>query len=102
MRLATRTRRVLHALVAAIGVALVVGGAVALAHPRVTCRSEVMAPGDVCHHLSMSGEQDRTQSYEERLRAARTSQPVVIGLGAAVAVFGGSLLVADLRRREDS
>lgn len=100
MRLSIRTRLVLHVVVAAIGVALIVGGFVAVAHPRVTCRGEIMNAGDVCHHMSMTGDLDKTQTYEERLQAARTSQPVVIGLGVLVTGFGGFLLVSDLRRRE--
>ncbi len=48
-----------------------------------------MGPGDVCSYSSYTDvETTRTQTYEERVAAARQSAPVVVVLGLAVAGFG--------------
>lgn len=48
-----------------------------------------MGPGDVCSYSSYTDvETTRTQTYEERVAAARQSAPVVVVLGLAAAGFG--------------
>ena len=91
-------RRVAHGLLALIGVAVMVWAAVALTDPSITCRGVEMHPGDVCQTSSFSQVgSGKVQTYEQRLADARISQPFVIGLGALMAVFGGVLLVQDIR-----
>lgn len=64
------------------------------AHPSVTCRGVELGPGDRCAKADGSS----AQSYEARAAAARNATPVIVGVGLLVAVFGGGLLVADVRR----
>lgn len=93
-------RRAAHTILALAGVAVMIWAAVALTHPRITCRGVEMHPGDVCETSSFSQVGSGTvQTYEQRLSNARVSQPFVIGLGALMAVFGSVLLVQDVRRR---
>lgn len=94
-------RRLAHLLLALAGLALLAFGIVAAASPQVSCRGVPMQPGDVCHKNDFSQlGSDQVQTYEQRLQAARTSQPVVIGMGAAMLLFGGALLGGDLRREQ--
>ena len=94
-------RRIAHLLLLLAGLAVAVYGLWMLADPQVTCRGVEMGPGDVCHKNDFSQlGSDQVQTYEQRLQAARTSQPVVIGMGAAMLLFGGALLGGDLRREQ--
>lgn len=92
-------RRAAHALLALAGLVAVVWGAIALAHPSITCRGVQMHPGDVCETSSFSQlGSGKVQTYEQRVSNARLSQPFVIGTGVLVAAFGATLLVQDIRR----
>ncbi len=91
-------RRWAHLVLALVGVAMVVYGGVAVADPHVTCRGVEMRPGDVCHKNEFGTlGSEQVQTYEERLHAARLSQPVVIGMGVVVAAFGFVLLRSERR-----
>ncbi len=93
-------RRLAHLALALAGLAVLVFGIVSAANPSVSCRGVEMRPGDVCHKNDFSAlDTDQVQSYEQRLHSARSSQPVVIGMGAATLAFGALLLVQDVRRR---
>lgn len=95
-------RRIAHLLLLLAGLAVAVYGLWMLADPQVTCRGVEMGPGDVCHKNDFGAMgTDEVQSYEQRLHAARLSQPVVVGTGLVVAGFAGMLLRGE-RRREDS
>lgn len=94
-------RRLAHAFLALAGVALVVWAF--LFTPTVTCRGVVMGPGDVCAKNTFSElNSSAVQSYEQRLQAAQQSQPVLVGLGVVVALFGSALLLLDLRKAQAS
>ncbi len=58
------------------------------AAPALTCRDQVLKPGEVCAKADGSA----VQSYESRAAASAQAMPVVIALGALVAGFGGYLL----------
>lgn len=91
-------RRWAHLALTLAGLAVIVYGAIAVANPRVTCRGVEMQPGDVCHKNDFGAlGTEEVQSYEQRLHAARISQPVVIGTGAAMALFGFTLFRRETR-----
>ncbi|MDN5563253.1 hypothetical protein EDD41_2822 [Luteococcus japonicus] len=88
-----------HVLLALAGLALALFGAWSATHPDVTCRGVQMHPGDVCHKNDFGAMgTDEVQTYEQRMHAARLSQPVLIVAGLVVAGFGTALAVADRRR----
>lgn len=61
--------------------------------PQVTCRGEVMGPGDTCTHLGLTGADDgQVQTYEERVRVAREQAPYGVAAGVAMVGFGVVLL----------
>ena len=81
-------RAVLWAFVAA-SLALAVWGAWTWVAPTTQCRGAEMGPGDVCSYSSYTSTgTQRTQTYEQRIAAARQSGPVVVVLGLAAAGFG--------------
>lgn len=87
--MAAVTRRLaLWAFVVA-ALALAVWGVATWVSPSTQCRGTQMGPGDVCSYSSYTDiETTRTQTYEERVAAARQSAPVVVGLGLVAAGFG--------------
>ncbi|MDA8440012.1 MAG: hypothetical protein M0Z51_14285 [Propionibacterium sp.] len=92
-------RRVAHLLIAVIGIAVMIWGAIALTHPSITCRGVDMHPGDVCATSSFSQVgAGKVQTYEQRLSDARFSQPFVVAIGGVMVGFGVMLLVQDVRR----
>lgn len=88
-RFAAVTRRfALWAFVVA-ALALAAWGVTTWVSPSTQCRGTEMGPGDVCTYSSYTDvETTRTQTYEERMAAARQSAPVVVVLGLAAAGFG--------------
>lgn len=93
-----RRRAVLaHALVALVGVLVLLYPFTLGASPAVLCRGVEMRPGDVCSKAGGSG----TQTYEQRAAAVRQARPVIAVGGLLVAGFGVVLLVGELRRRPD-
>lgn len=85
-------RRAAHLALVLVGLALAVYGLVRVAHPDVSCRGVEMRPGDVCHKNDFGAlGTDKTQSYEQRVAAARSSAPVVVGMGVVVGAFGFAL-----------
>ena len=87
-------RRAAHAALALVGLLAVVWTLTIGAHPQITCRGEVMGPGDVC----VNADGGRQQTYEERYAAAQSARPVVGVVGGAVAAFGIALLLMERRR----
>lgn len=66
------------------------------ANPQITCRDQVMGPGDTCTHAGDT----RTQTYEERLGAAQVARPVVGTAGLLVVGFATYLWVTSATRDE--
>ncbi|WP_394274843.1 hypothetical protein [Luteococcus sp.] len=95
-------QRAAHLALLVAGLAVALYGLWGLSNLQVTCRGVEMGPGDVCHKndFSVMGTEE-VQSYEDRLRALRLSQPVVIGTGLVVAGFATVLLRGE-RTREDA
>ena len=94
-------RRVAHLLLTCAGLALAVWGLVAMSSPQVTCRGVEMHPGDTCRkstYTQVGG--GEIETYELRVHSQRQSRPVVVVTGLAVAGFGATLLVQDVRRRK--
>lgn len=87
-------RQIAHAALALVGLLAVVWVFTLGAHPEITCRGDVMAPGDVC----VNADGGREQTWEQRYEAALGARPVVGVVGAGVALFGGTLLVLERRR----
>ncbi len=90
-------RRWIHLALAAGGLALLIWGFAF--NPVISCRGVTMHAGDVCveNDLSKLGSR-QVQSYEQRRRATKQSQPVLIGLGAVILAFGIGLYVQDRHR----
>ncbi|MBK8463443.1 MAG: hypothetical protein IPL36_10505 [Nigerium sp.] len=87
------TRRMLaHAALIVLGLAALVW-ALTAGTPHITCRDQVMVPGDIC----VNAQGTKQQTYEERLAAHHQARPVVGGVGVALAAFGGALAFADVR-----
>ncbi|MDO5735207.1 MAG: hypothetical protein Q4P15_01885 [Propionibacteriaceae bacterium] len=83
--------------------ALVAWGVSTWVSPSTQCRGVQMTPGDVCTYSSTTDVgTTRTQTYEERVAAARQSAPVVIVLGLAAAGFGIHLALRDNQRQPDT
>lgn len=87
-----------HLVLVVVGLGAVVWVLTFGAHPTITCRDVVMAPGDVCSNAQGT----QVQTYQQRLDAARDARPVIAGAGLAVAGFGAHLCVAELRRAGSS
>ena len=69
--------------------ALAAWGVATWVAPSTQCRGVQMAPGDVCSYSSSTDvDTTRTQTYEQRVAAARQSAPVVVVLGLGTAAFG--------------
>lgn len=64
----------------------------------LTCRGEPMAPGSTC----LKADGSEAESYADRISKAAVARPIVIGAGGLLAIFGGYLLITDLRRRPKS
>lgn len=64
------------------------------ADPDVTCRGQVLQPGDVCAKADGS----ETQTYEERAKAVSNARPVIIVAGVVLTGFGVVLLAGEVRR----
>ncbi len=71
------------------GIVLAASGVLTWVAPSTQCRGVEMSPGDVCSYSSYTAtDTDTTQTYEQRVAAARQSAPVVVVLGLAAAGFG--------------
>lgn len=93
---APRRRAVVaHAVVALLGLLVLLYPFTLGASPAVTCRGTTMQPGDVCAKAGDSG----TQSYEQRAADVRAARPVIVVGGLALTGFGIVLLTGELRRR---
>ncbi len=89
-------RRWGHLLLALVGL-VAIGWAVVLgANPTVTCRDQVMQPGDICSHAG----DDKTQTYEERLEAAQAARPVMGVVGVLMVGFATYLWIGESTRDE--
>lgn len=87
-----------HALVACIGLAILLYPLTLGANPTISCRGAELRPGQSCAKADNS----EVQTYEQRRQAARQARPVIVGVGLLVAVFGAVLLVGDLRGSRSS
>ncbi|WP_229771640.1 hypothetical protein [Cutibacterium porci] len=98
-----KLRLVLDVIVVIAGVALLVWGIVVMASPTISCRGVEMHPGDTCHKATYTATHtDTVQTYEQRRRSVAQSRPTVIGLGAALTVFGAVLSWQTVRARDHS
>lgn len=71
------------------GLALAAWGLATVLDPSATCRGEQMHPGDTCGYYSRSDiNTEHTQTYEQRIEAARQQGPTVIVVGLLAAAFG--------------
>lgn len=89
-------RTIAHLVLGVLGLAGLGWALVWGASPVITCRDQVMGPGDTCTHAQS---QVRIQTYEERLTAAQQARPVVAVASLAVVGLAGWLLVAETRRK---
>ena len=85
-------------------VAVIIIGLLIMAYPftlgaaqTLTCRGEPMTPGSVCRKADGS----EAESYDDRISKATVARPIVVGAGALLSLFGGYLLITDLRRNRD-
>lgn len=84
----------------AAALALTLWGGATWANPSTACRGVEMRPGDVCSYSSYTdAETTRTQSYEQRVAAARQSGPIIVALGVAATGFGLFVAVRSEGRR---
>ena len=82
-------------------VAVIIVGLLIMAYPftlgaaaTLTCRGTAMAPGSTCQKADGS----EAESYADRISKAAVARPIVVGAGGLLVIFGGYLLVGDLRR----
>ncbi len=64
------------------------------ARPDLSCRGQVMQPGQACPKADGTS----SQTYEERARDARNAKPVIAGVGLLLTGFGAVLFLGDRRR----
>lgn len=81
-----------HAALIVVGLAALVW-ALTAGTPEITCRDQVMGPGDVC----VNAQGTKQQTYEERVAAHHNARPVVGGVGVVLAAFGGALAFGEVR-----
>lgn len=62
--------------------------------PNLNCRGVPMNPGDTC----TKADGDALETYEDRVEKADDAKPIVVVVGAVVAVFGGVLLYGSRRK----
>jgi len=92
-------RRWLNLAIGVLGIAVLVLGLAVVGRGEVTCRGEVMHPGDVCRKGTFTeANSEQTQTYEQRRASAQASRPTVIGLGLVLTAFSVTLMVVDRRR----
>ncbi|MGB3696651.1 MAG: hypothetical protein WBA05_04405 [Gordonia sp. (in: high G+C Gram-positive bacteria)] len=87
-------------LVILVGAGLLVGGAVGLSSPEVTCGGRVLAPGQPCEFNRAGRPKSRT--YDEQRSTDRIARVVMVVSG--VAALGGGIafiVVRRARRRTD-
>lgn len=71
------------------GIALTVWGLTSWLAPSASCRGVPMQPGDECAYSSrVSTDTELTQTYEQRIEAAREGAPTVVVLGLLTTGFG--------------
>ena len=88
--------RIAHVVLILAGLALIVWPLTLGAALELNCRGARLQPGQSCAKAGGEG----VQTYEQRVASGRSSRPVIMAVGAAVAVFGASLLILDVRRLE--
>jgi hypothetical protein len=84
-----------HVVLALVGLAIVLYPFTLGRQPAVTCRDQVLSPGQVCPKAGGDG----VQTYEQRAATARAARPVIVGVGVVVLGFGTYLAVTGYRRR---
>ena len=89
-------RRWMHLLLGLAGLVTIGWAVIWGANPTVTCRDEVMQPGDICTHAG----DEKTQTYEERLAAAHAARPVMGAVGVLLVGFAGYLWIGESTRDE--
>ena len=89
-------RRWAHLLLALVGLAAIGWAVIFGANPTVTCRDQVMQPGDVCTHAG----DDKTQTYADRLAAAQAARPVMGVAGVLLVGFATYLWIGESTRDE--
>lgn len=89
-------RRWAHLLLGLVGLVAIGWAVVWGAAPTVTCRDEVMQPGDICSHAG----DEKTQTYEERLAAAEAARPVMGVVGVLMVGFATYLWIGESTRDE--
>lgn len=89
-------RRWAHLLLALVGLIAIGWAVIWGANPTVTCRDQVMQPGDICSHAG----DEKTQTYEERLEAAQTARPVMGVVGVLMVGFATYLWIGESTRDE--
>ncbi|WP_152361483.1 hypothetical protein [Microlunatus speluncae] len=85
--------------------AVIIVGLLIMAYPftlgaaeTLTCRGVPMTPGSTC----LKADGSAAESYADRISKAAVARPIVVGAGGLLAVFGGFLLIKDVRRRRDA
>lgn len=86
--------RAAHTILIVVGLLIFLYPVTIGASPQISCRGVLMHPGSTCAKAQNGG----VQTYEQRLRTAEESRPIVVGVGLLVVAFGTFLLVSDLRR----
>jgi hypothetical protein len=89
----TRTR-IAHLAVIIVGLLIMAYPFTLGAAETLTCRGAPMAPGSTC----LKADGSEAESYADRISKATVARPIVIGAGGLLTVFGGFLLISDLRR----
>ncbi|WP_203569166.1 hypothetical protein [Aestuariimicrobium ganziense] len=98
-----RRQHWLNIAVGVLGVVVVLVGLFVVGQGPVTCRGQVMQPGDTCRKGTLTDpSSDEVQTYEQRQASARASRPTVIGTGVGLIAFSVVLVAMDRRLRAHS
>ena len=89
-------RRWAHLLLALAGLVAIGWAVIFGANPTVTCRGQVMQPGDIC---ARAGD-DKTQTFSEGVEAAEGGRPVMGVVGVLMVGFATYLWVGESTRDE--
>jgi hypothetical protein len=87
-------RRWAHLLLGLAGLIAIGWAVIWGANPTVTCRDQVMVPGDVCTHAG----DEKIQTYDERRAAAEGARPVMGVVGVLMIGFATYLWIGESTR----
>lgn len=78
-----------------VGIAILIGGVVALTQDEVTCGGTTMSAGDLCEETSRGGKTTMSD-YEDQRSDGQTGKWIAVGLGSLIIVVFGLGVIGTL------